>query len=365
MKSLAQYLVGKWLKVIQNNQHNITTLNIEGFKQEVADTVHHSISNSRTKIVKTKIKNDNEEIDVGAKINTIITSINVKDDHKNSKENLKIKEIKYEANDVKIKQQSLKDKEINPFLIDVISNNKSDKYKNIKNNNLITSEHVNQRIHNFKKSSPEEKLTILSNISKQSSIDFNSNSHIKQKSKLLSSQLGNNKSNYTNSRKQNFKNLSSVGMNLKLLQNYKMSSSWHFNSSSNTKKEYKPLPLPTPKPKLINSKTILEKNNYTISVPRKDMGKKRTTVKIYKSQFRSTGLEEDPPPPPIKSKLKTKKVENQLASIFLLKSGKRSLSSTSDSQSEKKLKSFHSYSKQTPRKVINLYFIINYPSITI
>lgn len=353
MKSLARYLVVKWLKVIHNDQHNITTQNIKVFKQEIVDSVHHSISNSKTKILKTNIKNENEEMDVRAKINKISTSINVIDDHEKSKENLKIKEIKYEANDVEIKQQCLKDKESSLFSINVITNNISDEYKNIKNNNLIKSEHVNQRIHNLKKSLPEEKLTILSNISKQCSIDFNSSSHIKQKSKLLSSQLQNSKFNYTNQRKPNFNNLSSVGMKLKVLKNYRIL------SSSNIKKEHKPLPSPVPKPKLKNSKSILEKNNYTICVPRKeDMGEKKSTVKIYKSKFRSTGLEEFPPPPPIKSKLKANKITNELPSLFLLKSEKRSLFSTLDPQSVKKHKCFNSDSKQTPRKVLNLYFII-------
>jgi len=128
------------------------------------------------------------------------------------------------------------------------------------------------------------------------------------------------------------------------------------NSGLDTKKELRPLPPPAPKPKLPESKTILEKKNYSINIEKKEyVGEKKPTVKTFKSKFRSTGLEEQPPPPPPKSKIQSKKPTKNLANLSLSKAEKRSLSPPSDSPNEKKPKNSPTDIKKPPRKILNLY----------
>lgn len=266
-----------------------------------------STTDSKTKTDKTKNKNDNDKIKDRVKKDKISSNIKIKDEYEKSKEKLKIEKIKDESDDIKEKRRRSKDKNGNPFLriIGEMTDEKSDDDKQIENECLNISKHANRR-------------------------------------------------------KQNLKNLSSGEkfMKLKLSNDSKKSNS-DSNSSSDTKKESRPLPLPAPKPKLPESKTILEKKNYSIHVEKKEyVGEKKPTVKTFKSKFRSTGLEEQPPPPPLKSKVQSKKPTKNVPPLSLSKTEKRSLSPPSDSPNEKKLRSSPSDSKKPPRKILNLYFII-------
>lgn len=333
MKSLAQHLVEKWLKVVKTEQWQSMVSDKESVaKQETVDnlksecgghltmsiskndsglsseSINNSTTDSKTKIDKIKSKNENEKIKERIKKDNTSTNSKIKDDNEKNKEKLKIEKIKDDADDIKEKRRRLKDKNGNPFLkiMEEMNDVKSDEDKLVENDN--------------------------SNLPKNST-----------------------------RRKQNLKNLSTGEkfMKLKLTENKKNNSD--SNSSSDTKKESRPFPLPAPKPKLPESKTILEKKNYSINVEKKEyVGEKKPTVKTFKSKFRSTGLEEQAPPPPslLKSKIQSKKSGKNLTSLSLLKTEKRSLSPPSDSPNEKKMKSSTSDIKKPPRKIFNLIFII-------
>lgn len=226
--------------------------------------------------------------------------------------------VKDDSDDAKEKKRRIKEKNGNPFLriIGEMTDEKSDEDKQIENDN--------------------------SNLTKQ-----------------------------TSRRKQNLKNLAAAERLLKLKFSNDSKKSSDTNSSSDIKKESRPLPPPVSKPKLPESKTILEKKNYSIHVEKKDyVGDKKPTVKTFKSKFRSTGLEEQAPPPPHpKSKAQSKKSTKTLSSLPLSKAEKRSLSPPSDSQSEKKLKSSPSDNKKLPRKILYFYYsfflnLIKYLSVS-
>jgi len=336
VKSLAQQLVEKWLKVVKTEQwHSMMSDKESLIKQETIDNLKPEIggqiilsvpkidsgvssepkndstnSDSKTKIDKLKNKCENEK--VKDKIKKEKNNFNFKIDIEKNKEKSKTEKekVKDDSDDAKEKKRRIKDKNGNPFLR--IIGEMTDEDKQIENDN--------------------------SNITKHSS-----------------------------RRKQNLKNLSSGEKFIKLkLSNDGKKSSSDSNSSSDIKKELRPLPPPAPKPKLPESKTILEKKNYSIHVEKKEyVGEKKPTVKTFKSKFRSTGLEQQAPPPPHpKSKAQSKKSTKSLSPLPLSKTEKRSLSPPSDSQNEKKLKSSPSDTKKLPRKIF-LYFTVYFPSITI
>lgn len=289
------------------------TLNVDS--RVSSESICDNAIETKMKIDKTKIIIENEKVKEKIKKEKNNLIIKVKDDYEKSKEKFKIEKekMKDESDDVKERKRRLKDKNGNPFLriIGEMTDEKSDEDKQIENNNL--------------------------NVSK-----------------------------YTNRRKQNLKNLSSGEKCMKL----KLSNDTKKNSDSNStidiKKESRPLPPPAPKPKLPESKTILEKKNYSINVEKKEyMGEKKLTVKTFKSKFRSTGLEEAPPPPLSKSKVQSKKtVKNLVSPLSILKTEKRSLSPSSDSPNEKKLKN-SSDTKKPPRKILNLYIFLIFVLITV
>lgn len=300
-------------------------------KQEIADNVKpetlinnvpkidsgtssESMSSDSTSDFKPKIdknKNENDKVKDKTKKEKIILNTKVKVDLDKSKEKPKIEKIKDKVNDefddVKDKKKRLKDKNGNPFLR--IIGEMTDEKPN--ESNLIENDYS----------------TISKNPSR---------------------------------RKQNLKNLSPGGkvMKLKLSNDSKKVVS-DVISGTDTKKEPRPLPLPAPKPKLPESKTILDKKNYSINIEKKEYtGEKKPTVKTFKSKFRSTGLEEQPPPPPPKSKVQSKKSTKTLAPLSLSKAEKRSLSPPSDSPIEKKPKNSPSESKKPTRKIFYLYLNI-------
>lgn len=332
-------MVDKWLKVVKTEQWHSMMSDKEGLaKQETLDNVKsdsgghliyiahkidsgassESVSDNtlefKLKNDKIKVINENEKITKRAldrtKKEKNSLSIKVKEETpKIEKEKLKDK-VNDESEDLKDKKRRLKDKNGNPFLriIGEMTDEKSDENKQVENDNL--------------------------NISKQSS-----------------------------RRKQNLKNLSSGEkiIKSKLLNEGKKSGN-ALNSSTDTKKEPRPLPPLAPKPKLPESKTILEKKNYSINIEKKEfVGEKKTTVKTFNTKFRSTGLEEQPPPPPSKSKVQSKKTTKNLATLSLKlisKAEKRSLSPPSDSPNEKKPKHSPTEVKKPPRKISHLYLII-------
>lgn len=339
MKTLAQQLVEKWLKVVKTEQwHSMMSEKESLIKQETSDNlksdpiVHATLSapkidsgassesmndntctsDTKIKIEKTKNKIENEKVRL--KKEKINTNIKVKDDNEKIREKSKIEKekikdkVKDDSDDAKEKKKRLKDKNGNPFLriIGEMTDDKPDEDKQTENSSSNLSKHSSRRKQNLKNISSGEKF---------------------MKSKLLN-----------DSKKYNSDS----------------------NSGSDSKKETRPLPLPAPKPKLPESKTILEKKNYSIHVEKKEyVGEKKPTVKTFKSKFRSIGLEEQPPPPPPKSKVQSKKLTKNLAPLSLPKVEKRSLSPSSDSPNEKKLKSSSpSDSKKLPRKILLLYFTI-------
>lgn len=328
VKSLAQQLVEKWLKVVKTEQwHSMMSDKESLTKHDTLDNLKsetgghlilsapkidtgvssESANDSTTSDFKTKSekpKNKCENEKVKDRIKKEKNILNVKVDLDKNKEKPKIEKekiIKDDSDDSKEKKRRIKEKNGNPFLriIGEMTDEKSDEDKQTENDN--------------------------SNLTKHSS-----------------------------RRKQNLKNLSSGERYVKLKLSNDSKKGSDPNSSSDIKKESRPLPPPAPKPKLPESKTILEKKNYSIHVEKKEyVGEKKPTVKTFKSKFRSTGLEEAPPPP--KSKLQSKKSTKSLSPLPLSKAEKRSLSPPSDSQSEKKLKSSPSDTKKLPRKI--LYFI--------
>lgn len=337
MKTLAQQLVEKWLKVVKTEQwHSMMSEKESLIKQETSDNiksdpvVHTILSapkidsvassestsdnisiDTKTKIDKTKGKIENEKVRL--KKDKVNTNVKVKDDNEKIREKPKIEKekikdkVKDDSDDAKEKKRRLKDKNGNPFLriIGEMTDEKPDEDKKIENSSSIVSKHSSRR-------------------------------------------------------KQNLKNVSSgeKSIKIKLLNDSKKYNS-DSNSGSDSKKEIKPLPLPAPKPKLPESKTILEKKNYSIHVEKKEyVGEKKPTVKTFKSKFRSIGLEEQPPPPP-KSKAQSKKLTKNLAPLSLPKVEKRSLSPSSDPPNEKKLKSSSpSDNKKLPRKILHFYVTI-------
>lgn len=339
VKLLSQQLVDKWLLVVKTEQWHSMITDKESLKQETLDNVkseyggHISVVNSITKTdsgvsseytnnntsdlkfktEKTKSKNENDKVlkktlDQTKKEKNSL-NIKVKDDLDDSKDKPKIKKDKIndESDDSQEKKRRVKDKNCNPFLriIGEMTDEKSDEDKQIENENSTK------------------------NLSR---------------------------------RKQNLKNLSSGEkmMKIKLLNESKKCGR-NLNSTSDTKKETRPLPAPAPKLKLPESKTILEKKNYSINIEKKEIvGEKKPTVKTFKSKFRSTGLEEQPPPPPSKSKVQSKKSVKNLTSLSLSKAEKRSLSPpSSDSPIEKKPKNSPTDTKK-PRKNLIVYIIINF-----
>lgn len=330
VKSLSQHLVEKWLKVVKTEQWQSMVSDKEGLtKQETLDnlkpesgehlvtsiskidsglsseSMSDSTSDSKTKIDKTKIKIENEKIKERIKKDKTSSNNKIKDDEKN-KVKPKIDKIKDDADDIKEKKRRLKDKNGNPFLkiMEEMNDDKSDEDKLIENDNSNLSKHASRRKQNLKNLSSGDKFI---------------------KSRLTESKKNNSDS----------------------------------NSSSDTKKESRPLPPLAPKPKLPESKTVLEKKNYSIHVEKKEyVGEKKPTVKTFKSKFRSTGLEEQAPPPPLKSKVQSKKSTKNLTPLSLSKAEKRSLSPPSDSPNEKKIKNSPSDNKKPPRKILYLYFLI-------
>lgn len=291
----------------ESGEHLISTIPKIDLVASSEPMSNDSTTDSKTKNDKAKIKNDNDKIKDRAKKDKISSNIKVKDDYEKSKEKLKVEKIKDEPEDIKEKRRRSKDKNGNPFLriIGEMTDEKSDEDKQIENECSNIFKHASRRKQNLKPLSSGEKF-----------------------------------------------------MKLKLSNDSKKSSS-DSNFSSDVKKESRPLPMPAPKPKLPESKTILEKKNYSIHVEKKEyVGEKKPTVKTFKSKFRSTGLEEQPPPPPLKSKVQSKKPTKNVQPLSLSKTEKRSLSPPSDSPNEKKLKSSPSDNKKLPRKILNLYFII-------
>lgn len=328
VKSLAQQLVEKWLKVVKTEQwHSMMSdkesltkhetldnlksetgghliLNVPKLDSGVSSEPMSDTSDCKTKIDKSKNKCEIEKVKDKTKKDKI--NLNIKTEVDKNKEKSKIEKVKDDSDDAKEKKRRIKDKNGNPFLriIGEMTDEKSDEDKQIENDN--------------------------SNLTKHSS-----------------------------RRKQNLKNLSSGEKIIKLKLSNDSKKSSDSNSSSDLKKETRPLPPPAPKPKLPESKTILEKKNYSIHVEKKDyVGEKKTTVKTFKSKFRSTGLEEQAPPPPHpKSKVQSKKSTKTLSPLPSTKAEKRSLSPPSDSQSEKKLKSSSSDTKKLPRKILYFYYL--------
>lgn len=288
---------------IKSESSGLSTLSINKIDSgNSSESMSDSTSDCKIKIEKTK--NKSEIIKDKIKKEKLNLSVKVKEE---PKEKLKMEKIKDESDDIKDKKRRLKDKNGNPFLkiIGEMIDDKSDEDKQIENDG--------------------------SNLSKHSS-----------------------------RRKQNLKNLSSGEKNVKTkLSNDGKKSNSDTNSSSEIKKEPRPLPLPAPKPKLPESKTILEKKNYSIHIEKKEyIGEKKTTVKTFKSKFRSTGLEQLPPPP--KSKALSKKSVKNIAPLSVSKAEKRSLSPPSDIPNEKKLKSSPSDSKKPPppRKILNIFKLL-------
>lgn len=338
VKSLAQQLVDKWLKVVKTEQwHSMMSdkeslANKETLVNLIPDTVGNlnlnvpktdsgtslellsdTNSDSKTKVDKTKNKMENDKVKERNKKEKIILNVKTKDDREKNKDKSKFEKekvkdkIKEESDESKEKKRRTKEKNGNPFLriIGEMTDDKSD----------------------------EDKISENDVQSKNSS-----------------------------RRKQNLKNLSSGErfMKLKLSSDGKKNNSDN-NPSSDSKKESKPILQPAPKPKLPESKTLMEKKNYSIHVEKKEyVGEKKSTVKTFKSKFRSTGLEEQAPPPPLpKSKVQSKKTTKNLVPLSLPKAEKRSLSPPSDSPNEKKLKSSPSSdTKKPPRKILIFYLFI-------
>lgn len=275
-----------------------------------SESTSDSTSDFKSKTEKTKSKNENDKVlkktlDQTKKEKNSL-NIKVKDDLDKSKEKSKIEKDKIndESDDSKEKKRRLKSKNGNPFLRIIGEMTDEDKqFENDNNSNL--TKHLSQRKQNLKTLSSGEKMKLkLCNESKK------------------------------------------CGRNL--------------NSTSDSKKEPRPLPPPAPKLKLPESKTILEKKNYSINIEKKEfVGEKKPTVKTFKSKFRSTGLEEQPPPPPSKSKVQSKKSTKNLTPLSLSKAEKRSLSPpSSDTPVEKKPKNSPTDTKK-PRKILNLCTVIN------
>lgn len=278
-----------------------------------SESTSDSTSDFKSKTEKTKSKNENNKVvkktlDQTKKEKNSL-NIKVKDDLDKNKEKSKIEKDKIndESDDSKEKKRRLKGKNGNPFLriIGEMTDEKSDEDKQFENDsNSNLTKHLSRRKQNLKNLSSGEKMKLkLSNESKKS------------------------------------------GRNL--------------NSTSDSKKEPRPLPPPAPKLKLPESKTILEKKNYSINIEKKEfVGEKKPTVKTFKSKFRSTGLEEQPPPPPSKSQ--SKKSTKNLTPLSLSKAEKRSLSPpSSDTPVEKKPKNSPTDTKK-PRKILNLCTIFNF-----
>ncbi|CAH1736219.1 serine/threonine-protein phosphatase 1 regulatory subunit 10 isoform X2 [Aphis gossypii] len=322
VKSLAQQLVEKWLKVVKTEQwHSMMSdkesltkhetldnlksetgghliLNVPKIDSGVSSEPMSETSDCKTKIDKSKNKCENEKVKDKTKKDKI--NLNIKTELDKNKEKPKLEKVKDDSDDAKEKKRRIKDKNGNPFLriIGEMTDEKCDEDKQIENDNSNSTKHSSRR-------------------------------------------------------KQNLKNLSSGEKIIKLKLSNDSKKSSDSNSSSDLKKETRPLPPPAPKPKLPESKTILEKKNYSIHVEKKDyVGEKKPTVKTFKSKFRSTGLEEQAPPPPHpKSKVQSKKSTKTLSPLPSSKAEKRSLSPPSDSQSEKKLKSSSSDIKKLPPKI--------------
>jgi len=340
VKSLAQQLVEKWLKVVKTEQwHSMMSDKESLTKHDTLDNLKsenggqlilsapktdigvssESVNDGTTtldckaKSDKPKNKCENEKVKDRIKKEKNILNVKVDLDKNKEKPRTEKEKVKDDSDDAKEKKRRIKEKNGNPFLriIGEMTDEKSDEDKQIEND--------------------------TSNLTKNSS-----------------------------RRKQNLKNLSSGEKFMKLKLSNDSKKGNDSNSSSDMKKESRPLPPPAPKPKLPESKTILEKKNYSIHVEKKEyVGEKKPTVKTFKSKFRSTGLEEQAPPPPHpKSKTQPKKSTKSLSPLPLSKAEKRSLSPPSDSQSEKKLKSSPSDTKKLPRK-ISFYFTIYFPSIMI
>lgn len=288
---------------------SVTPLNIGFSKDLINDS---TTSDYKSKIDKPKNKCENEKVKDKTKKEKNILNVKVDLDKNKEKPKPEKEKVKDDFDDSKEKKRRIKDKNGNPFLriIGEMTDEKSDEDKQTENDSLNSTKHSSRRKQNLKNLSLGEKI-----------------------------------------------------IKLKLSTDSKKSSDP--NSSSDIKKESRPLPPPVPKPKLPESKTILEKKNYSIHVEKKEyVGEKKPTVKTFKSKFRSTGLEEQAPPPPHpKSKAQSKKSTKSLSPLPLSKAEKRSLSPSSDSQSEKKLKSSPLDTKKLPRKI--LYFTIYFSSIII
>eukprot|EP00102_Acyrthosiphon_pisum_P001948 XP_001942920.3 PREDICTED: putative mediator of RNA polymerase II transcription subunit 26 [Acyrthosiphon pisum] len=326
VKSLAQQLVEKWLKVVKTEQwHSMMSDKESLTKHDTSDNLKSeaggnliasvpiidtgvstdsindsTTSDSKTKIDKPKNKCENEKVKDKTKKEKNILNIKVDLDKNKEKPKPEKEKVKDDSDDIKEKKRRIKEKNGNPFLriIGEMTDEKSDEDKQIEND--------------------------TSNLTK-----------------------------HTSRRKQNLKNISSGERFVKLKLSNDSKKSSDPNSSSDIKKESRPLPPPVSKPKLPESKTILEKKNYSIHVEKKEyVGEKKPTVKTFKSKFRSTGLEEQAPPPPHpKSKTQSKKSTKSLSPLPLSKPEKRSLSPPSDSLSEKKLKSSPSDTKKLPPKI--------------
>jgi len=339
VKSLAQKLVEKWLKVVKTEQWHSMMSDKESLTKH--DTLDNSKSETGGQLILSAPKIDSGASSESMNDTTTLDCKTKSDKPKNKCENEKVKDrIKKEKNNLNVKVDLDKNKE---------------KQKNEKEKVKDDSDDAKEKKRRIKEKNGNPFLRIIGEMTDEKSDE--------------DKQIENDTSNLTKNssrRKQNLKILTSGEKFIKLKLSSDNKKSSDFNSSSDLKKESRPLPPPAPKPKLPESKTILEKKNYSIHVEKKEyVGEKKPTVKTFKSKFRSTGLEEQAPPPPLpKSKVQSKKSTKSLSSLPLSKAEKRSLSPPSDSQSEKKLKNSSSDTKKLPRK-ITLYFTIYFPSIMI
>ncbi|XP_050520156.1 serine/threonine-protein phosphatase 1 regulatory subunit 10-like isoform X3 [Daktulosphaira vitifoliae] len=298
IKLLAEQLVEKWLNVVRTEQWN--SMMKDKDNQSKSD-VSGSLSTPENIVKEQNLSKNESSNPIDCKI----------DNHNNKIKNDKIKKNEVEKLKIKKEKSSLNNK------------SKDDQEKKFKKDELDEK----KRKTTDKNGNPF--LKIINEMSSEKSDD----------DKICESDSSNSSKNSNSRRKQNLKILSSGEKFMKVKLSEEKLLFNENKSICDSKKELKPLPVPAPKPKLPESKTVLEKKNYSIHVEKKEyIGEKKPTVKTFKSKFRSTGLEEQPPPPP-KSKLQSKKVSKNLSPLTVSKSEKRSLSPPSESPNEKKLKS--------------------------
>ncbi|XP_050440993.1 serine/threonine-protein phosphatase 1 regulatory subunit 10-like [Adelges cooleyi] len=219
----------------------------------------------------------------------------------------------------------------------------------IRKEKLINNKNKEEKKEKWKKDGEEKKIKTKEKNSNPFLRIINEMKVEKSDDDKVSESDSSNSSKHSNSRrKQNLKTFSSEDKLMKDKLSEDKASDNDTKTTNEIKKEPRPLPPPAPKPKLPESKTLLEKKNYSIHVEKKEyIGEKKPTVKTFKSKFRSTGLEEQAPPPPLKSK----KTSKCLTPLSLSKAEKRSLSPPSDSPNEKKPKNSPTDIKKLPPKI--------------